>query len=279
MSGLRASLELALVLDLRRPAIRSRLGWLVMDSVAMAKRSLVVTTRRPDIVVFAILQPVMFVLVFRYVFGGAVRLPHGFSYVNYLMAGIAVQTMAFNTAAVGMGFAADRGSGMVDRFRSVPMSRTAILLGRVLGNLVRNVITVVVLVLLGLIVGFRPHLGVDLIYAFALLTLFGFALSWVGAAIGMAVSSQEAAQSAGFVIIWPLIFASSAFVPPSTMPSGLREFVENQPLTHIVDAERSLFLHQPVGSQLWLSIVWCVGIGAVFALLSARTFARLGRVR
>lgn len=258
-----------------QPGRLSQLGWLAHDSAVMAKRSLTVTFRRPAIVVFAILQPAMFVLVFRFVFGGAIHPPGHISYIDYLMAGILVQTTAFNAVAGAMGFAAEKGNGIIDRFRTLPMSHGAILIGRITGNLVRNLVTIVILVLLGWALGFSPHLGIGLLGALCLLVVFGFALSWVGALLGLTLGSQEAAQSAGFVLIWPLVFVSSAFVPPSTMPSGLRAFVSNQFFTRVVDAERDLLLGHPTGSQAWLAVAWCLGIGLLFMLLAARTFGHL----
>ena len=233
------------------------LYWQVSDAIVLTERALRHIPRNPELLIFSTIQPVMFVLLFRYVFGGAIKLPPGVSYVNYLMAGVFVQT------------------GLIDRFRSLPMSRAAVLLGRTLSDLVRNTFTVAVMLAVGLLVGFNPQGGAaEIAGAIALLLLMSFAFSWVGATVGLAVRNVEAVQSAGFIWLFPLTFASSAFVPTSGMPAGLRAFANNQPITHIINAVRDWSLGVRVGSNGWLAAVWCVGIVAVFVPLSVRVYRR-----
>jgi len=240
----------------------------------LTKRSLTHTVRSPELLIFATIQPVMFVLLFRYVFGGAIAV-RGTSYVNYLMAGIFVQSVSFGAMTTGVGLATDLTQGLVDRFRSLPMSRSAVLTGRTLGDLGRNMFTVLVMLGVGLLVGFRPH-GSPLRWlgAAGLLLLISFSLSWISATIGLLVRNVEAVQSAGFVWLFPLTFASSAFVPTSSMPGVLRAFAEHQPITQVVNAVRALVLDRPVGSAGWQAVVWCVGILAVFVPLSVRLYRR-----
>ncbi len=251
-----------------------RLKLTLADTLVLTKRSLTHTVRSPELLIFATIQPVMFVLLFRYVFGGAISV-RGTSYVNYLMAGIFVQSVSFGAMTTGVGLATDLTQGLVDRFRSLPMSRSAVLTGRTLGDLGRNMFTVLVMLGVGLLVGFRPH-GSPLRWlgAAGLLLLISFSLSWISATIGLLVRNVEAVQSAGFVWLFPLTFASSAFVPTSSMPGVLRAFAEHQPITQVVNAVRALVLDRPVGSAGWQAVLWCVGILAVFVPLSVRLYRR-----
>ncbi|HEV2998767.1 MAG TPA: ABC transporter permease [Solirubrobacteraceae bacterium] len=257
----------------QRTGLLGRLYWTLHDALVLTERGLRQTTRIPELMVFATIQPVMFVLLFRYVFGGAIHVGGGVSYVNYLMAGIFVQTVAFGAMTTGIGLADDLQKGLVDRFRSLPMSRLAVLLGRTLADLVRNVFTVLVMLAVGVAVGFRPH-GSPLgwLAAGGLLLIFSFSLSWIGASIGLAVRNVEAVQSAGFIWLFPLTFASSAFVPIATMPIWLRSFAEAQPITKMVDAVRAWALGEPVGSSGWIALAWCLGVLLVFAPLAVRLF-------
>jgi ABC-2 type transport system permease protein/oleandomycin transport system permease protein len=251
---------------------RSRLSWALLDAWTVCWRNLLQVPRAPELLVFTTIQPVMFVLLFRYVFGGAISVPGG-SYVNFLMAGIFVQTVAFGSITTGIGLADDLGKGIVDRFRSLPMARSAVLLGRTLSDLVRNSFTVVVMLIVGIAVGFRPDGTVpDYILAFLLLLLFSFAFSWIAATVGLAVGSVEAAQSGGFIWLFPLTFASSAFVPVDSMPSWLQAFAEHQPVTVTVDAIRAWTLGTPIGTAGWQAFAWCVGILAVFMPMSVRRY-------
>jgi ABC transporter DrrB family efflux protein len=264
-----------------REGAAGRLYWMLHDTLVVSERCLRQTTRIPELLVFSTIQPVMFVLLFRYVFGGAIHVGSGVSYVNYLMAGIFVQTVAFGAVATtGIGIAEDLQRGLVDRFRSLPMSRVAVLLGRTLADLVRNVVTVLVMLVVGLAVGFRPQGGaLGWLAAVALLLLFSFSFSWVGAAIGLAVRNGEAVQAAGLIWLFPLTFASSAFVPISSMPSWLRAFAENQPITKIVDAVRAWVLGRPVGSDGWVALLWCLGVVAVAVVLALRFYRRAATLR
>jgi ABC-2 type transport system permease protein/oleandomycin transport system permease protein len=251
------------------------LYWQISDAVVLTTRALRHIPRNPELLVFSTIQPVMFVVLFRYVLGGAIKLPPGVSYVNYLMAGVFVNTVAFGSFTTGVGLAEDLQRGLVDRFRSLPMSRAAVLIGRTLSDLVRNFFTGAVMFGVGVAVGFSPKGGIlEILAAIGILLLLGFAFSWIGATIGLAVRNVEAVQSAGLIWLFPLIFASSAFVPTSTMPSGLRAFANVQPITKITDAARGWFLGTPVHSNGWLAVVWCVGIIAVFVPLSVRVYRR-----
>jgi ABC transporter DrrB family efflux protein len=265
----------------RRERPSKRLYWMWHDTMVIAERGLRQTTRIPELLVFATVQSAMFVLLFRYVFGGAIHVGKGISYVNYLMAGIFVQTVAFGaTAGTGIGLADDLQKGLVDRFRSLPMSRMAVLLGRTLADLARNGLTVIVMLLVGLAVGFRPE-GSPLgwLAAVGLMLILSFSFSWVGAAIGLAVRNPEAVQAAGLIWLFPLTFASSAFVPIATMPSWLRVFAENQPITKLVDAVRAWALGQPVGSTAWIALAWCLGILAVAMPLAVRFYRRAATLK
>ncbi len=216
----------------------------------------------------------MFVLLFRYVFGGAIDVG-GTSYVNFLMAGIFVQTVAFGSMTTGIGLAEDLQKGLVDRFRSLPMARSAVLTGRTIADLVRNMFVVAVMLAVGLLVGFRPDAGVTgWVAAIGLLLLLSFAFSWIGATIGLMVRSVEAVQSAGFIWLFPLTFASSAFVRTEDMPGWLQTFADHQPMTQVIDAVRGLLLDQSVGSHGWQALAWCMGILLVFVPLSVSLYRR-----
>lgn len=248
--------------------------WAFADAWVLAKRNLLQIPRIPELLVFATIQPVMFVILFRYVFGGAIR-GTSVSYVNYLMAGVFVQTVAFGSVATGIGLAEDLHRGIVDRFRSLPMSRSAVLTGRTVADLVRNMFTVFIMLLVGLLVGFRPHANaLEWLGAIGLLLLISFSFSWIAATVGLSVRSVEAAQSAGFIWLFPLTFASSAFVPTATMPSWLQGFAEHQPISVTVNAERALLLGLSTGSNGWQAIAWCVGILVVFVPLSVSLYRR-----
>ena len=249
-------------------------GRALKDSGVVIWRQLIQLPRIPEVLIFALIQPVMFVLLFRYVFGGAIQTP-GESYVNYLMPGIFAQTVAFGAVASGIGLAEDLRRGIIDRFRSLPMARSAVLVGRTVSDLVRNAAVVAVMMGVGLLVGFRPSGSViAIIVAFGLLFLTSFAFSWIGVVIALSMKTVEAVQSAGFIWLFPLTFASSAFVPTDSMPSWLQGFAVNQPFTVVVNAVRALVLAQPVGNLVWLSVVWMGGISAVMIPLATRQYRR-----
>ena len=254
---------------------RSRLYWALADGLVLAKRNLVQIPRIPELLVFATIQPVIFVLLFRYVFGGAIDVG-GESYVNFLMAGIFVQTVAFGSVSTGVGLAEDLQKGLVDRFRSLPMARSAVLTGRTIADLVRNLFVVLVMLLVGFLIGFRPEAGpAGWAGAIGLLLLLSFAFSWVGATIALLMRSVEAVQSAGFIWLFPLTFASSAFVQTDGMPGWLQAFADHQPITQVVDAVRGFLLDQPVGSHGWQALAWCLGILLVFVPLSVSLYRRV----
>jgi ABC-2 type transport system permease protein/oleandomycin transport system permease protein len=256
------------------PARRSRLYWALADGLVLAKRNLVQIPRVPELLVFATIQPVMFVLLFRYVFGGAIDVGST-SYVNFLMAGIFVQTVAFGSMTTGIGLAEDLQKGLVDRFRSLPMARSAVLTGRTIADLVRNMFVVAVMLAVGLLVGFRPEAGVaSWVATIGLLLLLSFAFSWIGATIGLVVRNVEAVQSAGFIWLFPLTFASSAFVPTEDMPGWLQTFADHQPMTQVINAVRGFLLDQPIGSHGWQALIWCVGILLIFVPLSVSLYRR-----
>lgn len=221
---------------------RSALSWAVRDTLVVARRNLIRYTRVPQLLVFTFIQPVMFVLLFRYVFGGSIKTP-GVAYVDYLMPGIFVQTVVFGSVSTGIGLAEDMQTGLVDRFRSLPMSRMAVLGGRTLADLVRNTFVVLLMLVIGVAVGFRPHGGVPgIVLACGLVLAASFALSWVFALVGMRSGNAEAAQAISFPVLFPLTFASSAFAPVSNMPGWLQVFAAHQPITLIIDAARGLML-------------------------------------
>jgi len=257
-----------------KPQARPRLYWTLADALVLAKRHLVQIPRIPEELVFATIQPIMFVLLFRYVFGGAIAVT-GTSYVNYLMAGIFAQTVIFGATTTGIGLATDLQRGLVDRFRSLPMAKSAVLTGRTIADLVRNTFVVSVMWTVGLLVGFRPQGPfVSWLAAAGLLLLTSFAFSWISAVIGLAVRSVEAAQSAGFIWLFPLTFASSAFVPTQSMPGWLRAFAEHQPVSLIVNAVRGLLLNQPAASTIWQALAWCTGILVIFIPLAVWAYGR-----
>ena len=253
---------------------RSRLAWAVSDTLAIAGRNLRTILRLPQLLVFATIQPVIFVLLFRFAFGGAIRTP-GVEYVDYLMPGIFAQTVAFGSLGTGIGLADDLQKGLIERFRSLPMARSAVLGGRIVSDLVRNVFVVLLMCVVGFAVGFRVHTNPA---AFAgglvVLLLFGCALSVIFALIGLSVRTAESAQAAGFPMLAPLVFASSAFVPVRTMPGWLQAFAEHQPVSVTVDAVRALALGGPTTSALLQSLGWSFAIVVVVGPLAVRRYRR-----
>jgi ABC-2 type transport system permease protein/oleandomycin transport system permease protein len=247
---------------------------LITDTLVIAERNLVRLPRAPELLLAFTVQPIMFVLLFRYVFGGAIKTP-GFSYPDYLIPGIIVQNIAFGGFVTALGLNEDLHKGLIDRFRSLPMARAAVLAGRTSADIVTNALSATILILTGLLIGFRFHAGVGQALAgFALLLLFGYAFSWVFAFLGMLVTSPEAANSVGFIAVFPLTFISSAFVPIQSMPTVLRAFARVNPFTITVDALRSLWLGSPAGNDVWGAVAWAVGIIAVFAPLAVDRYRR-----
>jgi ABC transporter DrrB family efflux protein len=247
---------------------------LVSDTAVIAERNLVRLPRSPDLLIGFTIQPVMFVLLFAYVFGGAINTP-GYDYVDFLIPGIIVQNTAFGGFVTALGLAEDLGKGLIDRFRSLPTARASVLAGRTLADVVTNTISVIVLLVTGLIIGFSFHASaLEVIAGIGLLLLFGFAFSWIFALIGMSVSSPEAANGIGFTLIFPITFISSAFVPVDSMPDGLQQFAEVNPISVVVDAMRSLWLGAPAGNNVWGAVVWSLALIAIFAPLAVRKYRR-----
>jgi ABC transporter DrrB family efflux protein len=244
----------------------------VSDTLVLAERNLVRLPRAPELLLAFTVQPIMFVLLFRYVFGGAIRTP-GFAYVDFLIPGIIVQNIAFGGFVTALGLNEDLHKGLIDRFRSLPMARAAVLAGRTSADIVTNALSATILIITGLLIGFTFHTSApQAIAGFGLLLLFGYAFSWVFAYLGMLVSTPEAANSLGFIAVFPLTFISSAFVPVRTMPEPLRAFAEVNPFTIIVDAMRSLWLGIPARDNVWGAVVWSLVIIAVFAPLAVSRY-------
>ena len=253
---------------------RSKLAWAAADSLAVAKRNVIGMTRRPQVLAFATIQPVLFVLLFRYVFGSSIHIP-GVSYANYLMAGIFVQTVMFGAQSTAVGMAEDLRNGLIERFRSLVMARSAVLAGRVLADALLNVFGIVLMLGAGYLVGFRLRTNVAaLVAAFSVLLLFGFAISWVNVLVGLTVKSAEAAAAASLPRTVLLAFPSSAFLLTSNMPGPLRAYADHQPLTATVNTVRPLLLGGPTASPAAAAIIWCTGIVAVFAPLSVLRYRR-----
>jgi ABC transporter DrrB family efflux protein len=248
----------------------------ISDMLVLAKRSVLRIPRQPDLLVGFTIQPVMFVLLFVYVFGGAIDPPGPLEYEDFLIPGIIVQSMVFGGFVTALGLAEDLKKGLMDRFRSLPMSRSAVLTGRTLADISTNVVQLVVMLAVGLAVGFRFATGfLEIVAGILLLLLIGYAFSWVFAFIGLSASSPEASNAYGFTILFPLTFVSSAFVPVSTMPSWLEPVAEHNPFTTMVDAARALFLDLDAGNDVWLAILWSVAIALVFGLLSVWRYRRV----
>ncbi|GAA0487714.1 MULTISPECIES: ABC transporter permease [Streptomyces] len=261
----------------------------VRDSLVVARRNLIRMARIPEMVIFGLVQPIMFVVLFSYVFGGAIALPgqqgpiDPAQYRAFLMAGIFAQTVTFATAGAGAGIADDMHKGLIDRFRSLPMARGAVLTGRTLADLVQTALTLVVLAVVALIIGWRTHENLGKVLAgFGLLLLLGYAFSWIGALIGLSVRTPEAATSGGLIWLFPLTFISNAFVPSDSMPAFLRHIAEWNPFSATVQAARDLFGNLPPGYPVpdaWpmqhpvlASALWSVVIIAVFRTLAVRKY-------
>ena len=246
----------------------------ISDTLVLAKRSMMRIQRSPDLLLSFTVQPIMFVLLFVYVFGGAIETP-GFEYVDFLIPGIVVQTMSFGGFVTALGLSEDLKKGLVDRFRSLPMSRGAVLAGRTLSDIGTNLISLAIMIAVGLLAGFTFDApAMHVLAGIGLMLLFGYAFSWVFAFVGLISSSPEASQSFGFIIIFPLTFISSAFVPVESMPAALQAFAEVNPFTITVDAMRALWLGTPAGNSIWGAVLWAAGIAAVFAALSVNRYKR-----
>ncbi|MFF3833825.1 ABC transporter permease [Streptomyces sp. NPDC002458] len=265
---------------------RGALGRSVADSLVVARRNLIRMARIPEMVIFGLVQPIMFVVLFTYVFGGSIKVGGSLSstaYKEFLMAGIFAQTVTFATAGAGAGIADDMHKGLIDRFRSLPMARGAVLTGRTLADLVQTALTLVVLAGVALIIGWRTHENIGrVLLGFLLLLLLGYAFSWIGAMIGLIVRTPEAATSGGLIWLFPLTFISNAFVDANQMPTVLRHIAEWNPFSATVQACRELFGNLPPGfvtPDAWpmqhpilASVIWSVVIVAVFRTLAVRRY-------
>ncbi len=244
------------------------------DSLVVAQRNLVRIARTPQLLVFATIQPVMFVLLFRYVFGGSIKVP-GISYVDYLIPGIIVQTVVFGATSTAVGLSQDMSKGIIDRFRSLPMARSAVLAGRTIADLVRNVFVVLLMIVVGTAVGFRFHNGfLPAVAAIFVALLLGYSLSWVFALIGLSVSDPESAQLAGFLPIFPLVFASSVFTSIKSMPGWLQAFAKVQPISRAANTVRALTQGGAAATDLIWTVGWSVAILVVFAPLAVRRYRK-----
>ncbi len=269
-----------------RPRSRVPLRSAVIHTAVITRRNVLRFIRIPQLLLFSTVQPVMFLLLFNYVFGGAITTgtPAGpDQYINWLIPGILVQSAAFGATATAMGLTEDLGAGVIDRFRSLPMARSAVLTGRTLADLVRNSFVFSLMLVVGYLMGWRFEQGFfKMALGFGVALLFGYSFSWVMAAIGLAVKTPEAAQSAGFLPIFPLVFASSIFVPTSSMPDWLQTFAEVQPVTIVANTVRSLMIPEEAlgllgldqGTLILQSFAWIVAIIAVFAPLSVRQYKK-----
>jgi ABC transporter DrrB family efflux protein len=251
----------------------SSLAMSLSDTLVLAKRNLARIPRQPDLLIAYTIQPVMFVLLFVYVFGGAINTP-GFDYVDFLMPGIIVQSIAFGGFVTALGLSEDVKKGLIDRFRSLPMSRAAVLVGRTFSDVALNCLSLVVLFAVGFLAGFnfQDTTAAEVVLGLLLCLLLGYAFSWIFALIGLFASTPETANAIGFTAIFPLTFASSVFVPVESMPDGLRQVAEANPFTTVSDAMRSLWLGTPAHTDVWMSFVWCIALIAIFAPLAVARY-------
>lgn len=256
---------------------RSKATLAFIDSLILIKRSSTHIIRNTDQLLGTFFQPIMFLALFATVFGGAISksLPDGVDYLDFLMAGIIVQTVAFGSTTTAIAVCNDLQKGIIDRFRSLPMSNLAVLNGHVISDVFRNGLSTVVMLVTGLVIGFRSSASfTDWLVIAGVLLLFTLAFSWIAAIMGVLAKSVEGVQWLSFVIVFPLTFASSAFVPTEGMSTGLRIFAENQPITQIIEAVRALILGNPVGNHVLYSVLWCVGILIVTIPLASYLFRR-----
>ncbi len=249
-------------------------AYVLSDMLVLARRSLMRVRRQPDLLVGYTVQPIMFVLLFLYVFGGAIQVP-GLDYVDFLMPGIIIQSMVFGGFVTALGLSDDLKKGLIDRFRSLPMWSPAVVAGRTLGDVGVNVVQLTIMLAVGILAGFRFSTSFGEVLLGLLLALFiGYAFSWVFALLGLIAKSPESANAYGFTVLFPLTFVSSAFVPVESMPSWLQPFAENNPFTTMVDAARALFVGLPAGNDVWLAFAWGAGITIVFSTLSVWRYRR-----
>ncbi|HUY23211.1 MAG TPA: ABC transporter permease [Acidimicrobiales bacterium] len=263
-----------------KPTAASRVHWVIADTLTITKRNLISYTRTPEALFFSTLQPIMFVLLFRYVFGGAINPGNHLSYIDYLMAGIFVQSVAFGGIGAAVGLAEDLHEGLIERFRALPMARSAVLAGRTTADLVRNVFVVVLMTGVGAAVGFDfPNGALGFLASVALVLLFSYALLWGFAFVGLMASNSETAQVMAFPILFPLIFASPAFVPARQLPGWLRAFANHQPVGVVINAMRALMVGPAAGvgstsGHVVEALAWCAGLLLVLAPLAVWRYRR-----
>ncbi len=261
--------------ELAAPMTWDRARWAVTDTVTIARRNLLVWSRIPAYLVFTVVQPVVFVLLFRFVFGGAIDVPSEGGYVSFLVPGVVAQTAIFASFATAVALAQELDKGVIDRLRSIPMARSAVLTGRLLADTIRLFFTVIIVIAVANLVGGRLHNGLlPAIMLVVLATIFGTAIWWISAFSGVAIGDPEAVQSFGLIWLFPLTFFSSAFVPVETMPGWLQSFAAHQPVTYFVDTIRALALGGAVQPNLWKCLAWTVAIFVLFATLCARAYRR-----
>lgn len=262
------------------------LRYVLSDGAVIAKRNIIKIRRVPEVLVFILISPIVFVLLFAYVFGGSIEIPGG-SYREFLMGGIFAQTVVFGATFTGAGLAEDMQKGIINRFRSLPMAQSAVVFGRTASDVIYNILSLIVMALAGLFVGWRIHNGIgDALLAFALLLLFAYSFSWVMALMGLSVPSVEVINNAAFMIIFPVTFISNAFVPSDNLPGVLKTFAEWNPISSLTQAVRELFGNIPAGTPeptAWplqnatmYTMIWIVIILAVFVPLSVRKYQRVG---
>lgn len=257
-------------------SIFRRFKWNVQDTLVIAWRNLMHIRRQPRLLVLSTIQPIMFLLLFTFVFGGAIQFSFpGDNYINFLLPGILIQAVIFGTTQTTVNIAEDLQKGVIDRFRSLPMGRAAVLAGRTLSDAVRALFVITLMIIVGLLIGFRPQGSIlNIMGGMFLAVAFGFAFSWISAFIGLLVDDVETAQVAGFIWVFPLVFASSVFVDPSTMPNWLQGFAEHQPLSAVATAVRGLFFGDFTPLEVTTALLWIGAILVVFIPLAVRQYMR-----
>ncbi len=259
------------------PSLITQARWAVSDTLTITRRNLLVWLRVPAYLVFTVIQPVIFVLMFRYVFGGAIRVGVKGGYVNFLMPGIIAQTAAFATFGTAIALAQELKKGVIDRLKSMPMARSAVLTGRLLADTLRMSVTILIVIGVGYAVGFRFENGFVPAVAMVVLSIvFGLAICCIAAFTGLAIGDEESVQAFGLIWLFPITFLSSAFVPIYTMPGWLQAFANNQPVTYVIDTMRALALGFPIQANLLKSAAWLAGIFIVFVPLAVRAYKRAG---
>ena len=246
----------------------------IHDALLLAERNLRRLPRNPDLLVGVTFQPIMFVVLFTYVFGGAIVTP-GYDYIDFVLPGIVIQMIAFTGYATSLGISDDLRKGLIDRFRSLPIARSAVIAGRTFSDIAMNVIALATMLAVGFIVGFSFNANAaEIVAGLVLVLLFGYAMSWVYAFIGLISSTPESASALITIIIFPLTFVSSVYVPTQSMPAVLRAIANANPITTIVDALRALWLGAHAGTDIWVGLIWCVAIIAVFSVLATDRYRR-----